>query len=87
MLVQKCKNCAFYSAYYNQTSSCYNKLNHGFCRKQQGPKKQVDTCENFNNKEQREKSKEKMRLENLDRALEAINDIALILKEKEKEKT
>ena len=86
MLSQKCKNCTFYSAYYKQWSSGYGKLNNGFCSKHQKFQTQFETCEHFKSNEIKEKRREERLFTSLEQALEAINDIAQILKEKENEK-
>ena len=85
MKVEKCKNCTYYTAYYEQFSSGFVKLGHGYCSKQKQQQKQFDTCEQFKNNEQKEKWKEKRRLAILDEALNSINEIAQILKEKQAE--
>jgi len=86
MLSQKCKNCTFYTAYYKQWASGYGKLNHGFCSKRQQPQTQFETCEDFKSNDIKEKRREERLFLSLEQALESINDIALILKEKENEK-
>jgi len=82
MIKSICKNCTFYSAYYKQYSSGFGKIDHGYCSKQQQPISQHETCENFKSNEAKEKSREERRLVALDQALESINEIAQILKEK-----
>ncbi|MCL2675267.1 MAG: hypothetical protein FWE84_01580 [Firmicutes bacterium] len=84
MRSQRCRNCEYYSAYYKQRSSGYEKLNKGFCSKHQKEETQFKTCENFTSNEHREKIKEQLRLDALDGALKSINEIAQILKEKNK---
>ena len=85
MKVQKCTNCTYYSAYYLQWSNCYGKLNHGFCSKQQKPQTQFEACEDFKSNEAKEKRREERLFDSLERALESINGIAQILKEKTSE--
>ena len=85
MLCQKCRNCTFYTAYYKQWASGYGRLNEGFCRKHQKPQTQFETCGDFMSNEKKEEMREKRRLKDLDRAIESINEIAHILKEKEKQ--
>ena len=83
MKTEKCKNCTYYVAYYEQFSSGYARLNHGFCQKHSRPQKQADTCETFKSSEQKEKRREERRFDYLEQALTSINEIAQILKEKQ----
>ena len=83
MKVEKCKNCTYYTAYYEQFSSGFARLGHGYCSKQKQQQKQFDSCEQFKSNEQMKKWKEKRRLAILDEALNSIIEIAQILKEKE----
>jgi len=86
MKVEKCRNCIYYTAYYMRWSSCYDKLNNGSCSKFKQPQKEFDTCYCFKSNDVREKSREKQLFASLELALKSINDIALILKEKERDK-
>ena len=78
-----CKNCTFYTAYYKQWASGYGRLNNGFCAKHQKQQTQFETCECFKSNEQKEIHREKRRMLALEQALESINEIAQILKEKD----
>lgn len=86
MLKETCKNCFYYTAYYEKFSSCYGKLNHGYCRKQSKQNKQNETCEEYCSNAKKEKGREKMMFKQLEQALISINEIAMIMKEKEAEK-
>ena len=78
-----CQNCVYYTAYYRQSSNSYSKLNDGYCSRHEKPKTRFEVCGEFKSNERKEKKREQWRLDNLDRALISINEIALILKEKE----
>lgn len=80
-----CKNCAYYSAYYQKWSDSFGKLNKGSCSKRNISQTQFETCENFRDNEQLEKMRYKRTMQSLERALSSINDIAQILKERESE--
>jgi len=84
MKVEKCKNCTFYSAYYQQWSDHYGRLNHGFCSKHQKSQTQFEFCQNFISNEQKEKRREERLLFSLEQASKSINEIAVILNEKYK---
>ena len=86
MRSQICKNCAFYTAYYKQWAASYGRLNNGFCARCQKPRTQFETCEDFKDNEIKEERREKRMYDSLEQALKSINEIALILKEKEREK-
>jgi hypothetical protein len=81
-----CKNCQYYVAYYKQQSSNFVKLNHGHCTTHKKPKGQHGAvCEAFTGKKRIEAVRERLRFKELDRALKSINEIAQILREREKE--
>lgn len=86
MKKQICKNCTFYTAFYKQWAGSYGRLNNGYCAKHDKPQIQFETCNIFQNNEQKERRREKVRLEYLEHALKAIIEIAQILQEKENEK-
>ena len=83
MLSQKCNNCTFYTAYYKQWSDHYGKLNHGFCSKTKKQQQQYDSCEDFKSNEQKKKMRQERMLDSLELALESINHISQIMKEKQ----
>jgi len=85
MKTEKCKNCAYYVAYYRQWNSGYGRLIDGACSKHRRPQKEYNTCEDFKNNGQSEERKEKSMLDHLECALISLNDIAHILKEKNKQ--
>ena len=84
MKTQICKNCTFYSAYYQRWSDHYGRLNHGFCANKQKLQPQFETCESFKSNEQKEKRREERLLFSLEQASKSINEIAVILNEKYK---
>ena len=86
MFCQKCRNCTYYSAYYKQWCSGYGRLNTGYCSKHEKQQTQFETCEDFKSNVQKEKSREKRRMDALEQALESINEIVQILREKENDK-
>jgi hypothetical protein len=85
MKTEKCKNCMHYTAYYKQWASSFGRLNNGFCSRHQKPQAQLEACEDFKSNEQKEKRRDELRLKHLEQALESINEIAQILKEKFKD--
>ena len=87
MTGQKCKNCTYYTAYYKQWANGYGRLSSGYCARQNSPKTQFESCEDFKSNETKEKRRDEKRLEYLEQALKSIVEIAQILKEKESERT
>ena len=82
---QICKNCTFYHAYYEKFGSCYGKKSYGYCRNKNfecKETKQNETCEFYLNNEQKEKSRSKRLLKDLERAAKAIDEMSQIIKEK-----
>ncbi|MCL2861474.1 MAG: hypothetical protein FWE22_03585 [Firmicutes bacterium] len=77
-----CKNCTHYSSYYKKWSSHFSRLNNGFCSKHQKQQIQFENCEDFKDNEKKEKMREKRLFTHLEHALESINCISQILKEK-----
>ena len=86
MRVEKCKNCAYYTAFYKRWSNHYGRIELGHCSKKKQVQKQLDTCGDFKSNEQKEERKEKMMLEHLERALISIDHISQIMREKEDDK-
>lgn len=80
---QKCKDCAYYTAYYKKLSSSFEKTNVGVCSKHKKIKTYLENCGEFKNNERREKENEKRLFVFLEQALKSINDISQILKEKQ----
>ena len=86
MQSQKCKNCTYYTAYYKQWSSGYGRLSNGYCSRCEKLRTQYETCENFKSNALKEKRREERLFVYLECALESINEIVQILREKENEK-
>ena len=85
MTAKKCKNCAYYTAYYKQWGDCYGRLNNGFCVKHKRHQTQFETCAEFKSNEEKEKRREKRLFDSLERVLASIDEIAQILREKKNE--
>lgn len=74
----KCKNCAYYFAYYRQWSYAYTKFSNGYCSKHKIPQPEIKSCNEFESNARKEENRAKTRLEALDAAITSINEIAQI---------
>jgi len=83
--IAECKNCAHYSAYYENSSGCYyRKLQIGFCGKQLKQKRQIDYCDSFENLIRTKVCRREKLLSALEKSLNSINCIAEALSKDEK---
>jgi len=60
----------------------FERLNLGFCIKHQRQQVSTEACESFKTDEQREQRQYQSMLASLERALNSVNDISQILREK-----
>jgi len=78
-----CSNCSRYDAYYRQTADSFIRLGHGYCSKSKKQTSRRENCEDFRSNCHMQEQRKKRLLDSLERSLEYIKDISLILKEKE----
>jgi len=82
MKSQKCKYCAYYTAYYKKHIIGFERTNVGHCLKFRKLQTQLETCENFKCGEKKEQRQQERIFVSLEQALKSVNDIGQILKEK-----
>lgn len=80
---QICRNCLHFSAYYKRYGINFIRLSLGFCNKHDKQQASLETCENYQSNFKKEEKNDAVLLSSLWQAVESINLIAQIFKEKE----
>jgi len=81
MKLQKCINCAYYTAYYKIQNHGFERSNACACSKHKKVQTQFETCEFFKDNAKKEKTRKDKLFISLEYALKSINEITQILSE------